>query len=144
MSYHSKLRWQDQGDWKVLLVYLLLIDFGLLFYWLIAMNEFFPAEWLFKSYDDPIVSAWNWSFLPLDLLASFMGLIGIWTIQRQRQRLGERLILIGLTLCFCAGLMALSFWALMGDFDWFWWGANGLLTLPSSVFLARRLGCVRL
>ncbi|MCB9588029.1 MAG: DUF5360 family protein [Polyangiaceae bacterium] len=35
-----------------------------------------PADWLFRDYTDPNIVAWNWSFLPLDLLASVTGLSG--------------------------------------------------------------------
>jgi len=34
-----------------------------------------PESYLFKDYDNPILQAWNWSFLPLDLCISFTDLI---------------------------------------------------------------------
>jgi hypothetical protein len=142
-STEHLIRWQDQRDWPVLTAYLLLVDLGLLIYWVIAMGDLLPAEWLFKGYHDPVVSAWNWSFLPLDLLASFTGLAGIWTLRRGQRRAGECLLMVSLTLCFCAGLMALSFWTLTDDFDCIWWAFNAMLMGPSAGFLAWRLCCVR-
>ncbi|PCI04472.1 MAG: hypothetical protein COB78_09190 [Hyphomicrobiales bacterium] len=36
----------------------------------------------------------------------------------------ETLLIISLSLMFCAGLMAVSFWAIQQNFDPWWWGAN--------------------
>ena len=73
---------------------------------------------------------WNWSFLPLDLLFSVIGLIGRFgnfNINR-----AELLSNISLSLMLCAGLMAVSFWSINGDFDPFWWSINLWLFLLSS------------
>jgi peptidoglycan biosynthesis protein MviN/MurJ (putative lipid II flippase) len=43
--------------------------------------------------------------------------------------------IISLTLMFCAGLMALSFWALQCWFDVAWWGMNAWLVALSVVGL---------
>lgn len=132
-------RWHVQRSWPALCAYLLLVDVGLLLYWLIALADVMPPAWLFKGYHDPVISAWNWSFLPLDLLASLTGLAGIAFTRQARTAMGESLILISLCLTFCAGLMALSFWALTADFDPSWWAANALLMLPSGWLMAARL-----
>jgi hypothetical protein len=135
--------WCEQRSWRLVCLYLLMVDIGLLLYWAVAIADVLPAEWLFKGYRDPIISAWNWSFLPLDLLASVTGLAGVACARRQRQALGECLILLSLCLTFCAGLMALSFWALTADYDPSWWGANVCLMVPSALLLGMRLGGVR-
>ena len=57
-------------------------DIGFLFYW--AVSAAFvagwvdiPPEYLFSDYYDPRVFAWNWSFLPLDIAFSVVGLLAI-------------------------------------------------------------------
>jgi hypothetical protein len=45
-------------------------DLGFIAYWLITALKLLPAEGLFNDYINPILVAWNWSFLP-QLCASF-------------------------------------------------------------------------
>ena len=132
-------RWHVQRSWPALCAYLLLVDIGLLLYWLVAMADILPPAWLFKGYHDPVISAWNWSFLPLDVLASLTGLAGIAFTRQARTAIGESLILVSLSLTFCAGLMALSFWALTADYDLSWWAANAFLMVPSGALIGARL-----
>ncbi len=73
------------------------------------------TEWLFRDYADPAVVAWNWSFLPLDLAASFSGLIAV-----RAARVGAAfrgLAIMSLVLTSSAGLMAVGYWAAARDFD---------------------------
>lgn len=95
-----------------------------------------PGEWLFKDYHDARVMAWNWSFLPIDLLLSFTGL---WALRLEghgnpQWRLWAA---ISLTLTVCAGLMALSYWVLVQDFDLTWWIPNLFLTVWPLPFLVQ-------
>lgn len=108
-------------------------DFGMLTYWvvtaLMAMSILsIPGEYLFKNYDDPQVMAWNWSFLPLDVLFS---LSGLWALRLEKR--GDpnwrNWALVSLTLTVCAGLMAISYWVLVRDFDPNWWLPNLFLML---------------
>lgn len=81
-----------------------------------------PAEWMYSDHTNPIVVAWNWSFLPIDVLFAFAGLFarfGGLNAVRARD-----LSLIALTLMICAGTMAISFWTIQGAFDPLWWGVN--------------------
>ncbi len=107
---------------------MLITDLGFIFYWSISLLlllgiEIVPASWLFKDYDDAIVNAWNWSFFPLDMLLSGCGLLAI-----RRHSRGDPswrpLAAFSLALTFCAGFMAISFWAIRLDFDPSWWAAN--------------------
>ena len=50
------------------------MDLGFIAYWAITLVGVILDEYLFKDYDKPILSAWNWSFLPLDLAISASGL----------------------------------------------------------------------
>lgn len=111
-------------------------DLGFLAYWLITLLGIIPEQYLFKDYQDPILAAWNWSFLPLDLLISATGLASL-LAHRQGRPLWRSLALLSLVLTSCSGLMAISFWVLRRDFDPFWWGPNLYLLLYPLFFLPR-------
>jgi hypothetical protein len=113
----------------------LVVDLGFIAYWAITLAGVIPAEYLFKDYDDPILQAWNWSFLPLDLGISATGLAAL-----RRARTGRAwrsLAIVSLVLTPCSGLMAVSFWALRGDFDPAWWAPNLFLLLYPLFYLPR-------
>jgi hypothetical protein len=82
------------------------------------------------------VVAWNWSFLPLDLLISVSGLTSLW-LQRRGDRRWAALALVSLALTSSSGLMALAFWTLRRDFDVAWWLPNALLLLYPFLFVGR-------
>lgn len=116
-------------------------DIGMLAYWAITAAMALgllslPPEWLFKDYDDPRVVAWNWSFLPIDLAFS---LTGLWALHREKAGKPDWKIwaAVSLTLTFCAGIMAISYWTLTGDFDPSWWIPNLFLMLWPLPFLFR-------
>lgn len=116
--------------------FFLIVDIGFIVYWLVTALHLIPPAWAFKDYTHPILSAWNWSFLPLDLAISATGLASVWLWGRRDERWRNTAIL-SLTLTFCSGLMALSFWAIRGDFDVMWWAANGFLMIYPLFFLPR-------
>ena len=111
------------------------VDLGLLLYWLVVGLDIVPYAYMFKDYQISIISDWNWSFLPLDLLVSATGLYAAW-LYRQNNKGWCFFLVMSLTLMFCAGLQAIAFWAIRGDFDLSWWGMNLLLMLVP-------LGCAR-
>lgn len=119
-------------------VLMLTIDLGLLIYWAITALHLIPADMAFRDYSNPVVVAWNWSFLPLDILAVITGIA--WTIAARRHPLAIRtlaLLLTSLTLTFAAGLMAICFWAIYGDFELSWWLPNlTLIVVPTGCGLA--------
>ena len=111
----------------------LVVDLGFIAYWAITLAGVISDEHLFKDYDNPILSAWNRSFLPLDLAISATGLTAL-----RRAKQGQswsNLALVSLVLTSCSGLMALSFWALCADFDPAWWLPNLFLLLYPLWFL---------
>lgn len=130
----------EQQLWKGLGPCLLITDVGFIVYWAVSLASIlglpiFPAEYLFKDYDLPIMMVWNWSFFPLDMVLSVCGL---WGLKRYRSGSSWRpLIAFSLALTFCAGFMALSFWAISGDFSLSWWLANGFLCLWPLYFLPK-------
>jgi len=111
----------------------LIVDLGFIAYWAITLAGVIPDEYLFKDYDNPILSAWNWSFLPLDLAISATGLTALRRAKRGRRWRG--LALVSLVLTSCAGLMAVSFWTLRADFDPAWWLPNLFLLIYPLWFL---------
>ena len=117
--------------------YLVLVDVGFLVYWTVTALGLIPIDWAFKDYHVPQVVAWNWSFLPLDLLLSASGLSAVAAARRGRLELAYLLSVVALALTFASGFMALSYWTFARDFDLAWWAANLLLVLPPLWFLPR-------
>ncbi len=126
---------------KAMRPFILLTDIGFILYWslsllIVAGFQVVPSEWMFKGYEDPIINAWNWSFFPLDMVLSFCGLAAV-----RRHRRGDAswlpLAIFSLALTFCAGFMAISFWAIRLDFDPGWWAANLLLIAWPLFFLPK-------
>jgi hypothetical protein len=92
-----------------------------------------PPEALYKGYHQPVLVAWNWSFLPLDLAFSLTGLAAVGNARRGRPWRG--LAIISLTLTMCAGAMAIGFWTLRSDFDPGWWLPNLVLAIGPLLWL---------
>jgi hypothetical protein len=101
----------------------ILVDAGFIVYWLFALFDLFPPAWLFKDYENPILHAWNFSFLPLDLLVSATGFAAL-VCHARRLAIWRELALVSLVLTFCSGLQAVAFWTLRSDFDPWWWLPN--------------------
>jgi hypothetical protein len=118
--------------------YFLVTDLGLLAYWAASGLGALPDAWLYKDHHDPLIVAWNWSFLPLDLLVSATGLTSLW-LARRRAPAAERLAALSLALTSCSGLQAVAFWALRRDFDVGWWLPNLYLLLYPLPLLAAHL-----
>ncbi len=119
-------------------------DVALLGYWLVtalagAGMVALPPEWLYSDYANPAVVAWNWSFMPLDVVFSCLGLLAAWRYRRGHPGWRE-LALLSLPLTSTAGLMAVSYWAIRAEFDPAWWLANLFLLvwpLPYILHLVR-------
>jgi hypothetical protein len=101
------------------------IDLGFIAYWLLISLRVLPAEAIFAGYEKPEVQAWNWSFLPLDILASVTGILGNTTNRLDK----KTLLTISLVLTSVAGGMAVGYWAFIGDFELSWWLPNLVLLL---------------
>ncbi|MCM2590058.1 YvaD family protein [Rossellomorea marisflavi] len=114
--------------------FFLITDIGFIIYWLVTFMGWIPKEWAFKDYDDPHIVAWNWSFLPLDLLISATGLTSLHLLKRGNPS-WKGIALISLVLTSCSGLQAVAFWAWMKDFDAAWWGFNLYLLLYPFLFI---------
>lgn len=118
-----------------------IVDLGFILYWLVTLFHLIPPVLLFKDYANPILSAWNWSFLPLDLLISATGLLSLWRYRCQDPH-WRTFALLSLALTFCSGLQALAFWSIRRDFDLVWWVPN-LFLLLYPLFFIRTIGWQR-
>ena len=112
---------------------MLFTDIGMLLYWTVTAAMALglinmPAEWLFKDYENPRVIAWNWSFFPIDILFSVTGLMSL-RMEKSGHPNWKFMAVISLTLTMCAGLMALSYWAMLGEIDLGWWVPNLFLVI---------------
>lgn len=111
---------------KILFV---ITDVGLLVYWTLT------AIGVVSVGSDAQLVAWNWSFLPLDLLAVAAGLA--WSLLPRGHRWARPVLAVALALTHAAGLMALSFFVLWGAWDWSWWVINLWLALmPAGILIA--------
>jgi hypothetical protein len=115
---------------------LLITDLGFILYWTMAALNLFPSEWLYKDHDNPILAAWNWSFAPVDLAASLLGLSSL-ALARRGSESWSLAGILSVALTFCAGLMAVSFWAIRRDFDLWWWAPNIYLVLWPLIAVAQ-------
>jgi hypothetical protein len=101
---------------RTLRPFFLVTDIGFVVYWLATAFKLILPEYAFSDYANPIVVAWNWSFLPLDLLISATGLTSVWLFSRGRTGWRE-LALLSLALTIASGLNAIAFWAIRGELD---------------------------
>lgn len=124
------------GLLRLTMAAMVVTDLGFLAYWLVVATGVVPAESMFAGYADPRVAAWNWSFLPLDLAASFTGLAAVRAVRRGSPTASARLA-TSLTLTATAGGMAVAYWAQRGQFDPTWWIPNLALLLFPLPMLAR-------
>jgi Family of unknown function (DUF5360) len=123
---------------------LLITDIGFLGYWsltaLVAAGLLnIPGEYLYSDYENPLVVAWNWSFMPLDVILSLCGLAAV-ALHRRSVAAWKGLAIVSLSLTFCAGLMAIAFWAIRGDFDIAWWAVNAALMIWPMFYLPALIG----
>lgn len=118
------------GDWtaRVWIPAFLVTDLGFFGYWLLSLTGALPEDWLYTDAGSPLVSAWNLSFLPLDLLVSATGLTAV-AMHRRARPAWRGTAAVSLALTVASGLQAVSFWAITGAFDPFWWGVNLWLLL---------------
>ena len=118
-------------------LYFLFIGIGLVLYWACAALHLFPPAYLFKDYDDSVIQAWNWSFLPLAMLIVASGWGAVMCEVRGNAGAAARLTLVSLSLTFCAGLQSLAFWTLRGDFEMSWWAPNLFFMASAAYYLLR-------
>jgi hypothetical protein len=125
---------------RPLAIALTLTDLLFITYWAISAAAVaglihLPATLMYEGYGQPNVTAWNWSFLPLDLAFSATGLAAVRAASRQNP-LWRPLALISLLLTAVAGGMACAYWTLLGSFDPAWFLPNLLLLIWPALFIS--------
>ncbi|HEX6357243.1 DUF5360 family protein [Actinophytocola sp.] len=113
---------------------MLATDLGLLAYWVVTATGLIPP------YPEQVLVDWNWSFLTLDLLAAGTGLVALHLARRGHPE-ARSAVLISLALTHAAGLVALSFWVLRGEYDLAWWLPNLWLAGFPIVAVGVLFGC---
>ncbi len=118
---------------------LALTDGAFLLYWalsaLAALGALhLPAALMYAGYGEARVTAWNWSFMPLDVAFSVCGLTAL-AAARRGDPVWRPLALISLVLTCVAGGMAVGYWALLGEFDPAWFLPNLILLVWPFIFL---------
>lgn len=126
---------------RALKLLMLITDAGLLSYWCVTAIAAagvikIAPEFLFADYSNALVAAWNWSFMPIDVVLSFAGLTSVRLASRDDDR-WRHWATISLSLTMCAGLMAISFWTIRADFEPAWWLPNIFLIVWPVPFLLR-------
>ena len=117
------------------------IDGGMILYWAItalacAGLAHLPASLMYDGYGTPVIDSWNWSFAPIDIALSLAGFAAL-ALGRRGDPRWRGWAIVSLSLTFCAGLMAIAFWALQGEFDPAWWMPNLALVVAASWWLPR-------
>ncbi len=116
-------------------------DVAFILYWMVAVLLELnivqvPREVMYADFDQPRVIAWNWSFLPIDLVFSVVGLASV-NASRRGNAIWRPLAIISLTLTVAAGGMAISYWTILGEFDPAWFLPNLALVIWPLLFLPR-------
>ena len=112
--------------------FLVVTDVGLAAYWILT------AIGVISVGHDGWITAWNWSFLPLDALAIIAGLL--WSTLPRDHPWAAAMFAVALALTHAAGLMAISFFVLWGDWDASWWLVNlWLMCMPIGLAICAAL-----
>ncbi|MEQ1500721.1 MAG: DUF5360 family protein [Myxococcota bacterium] len=113
----------SEAEQRWMRIAMAIVDLGFVVYWVVSATHLVPPEWLYADADDPLVVAWNWSFLPLDLAVSATGFAALAAVRRAPD-VARTLTVVSLAFTSASGLNAIAFWAIRGDFDWAWWAPN--------------------
>lgn len=114
-------------------------DVAFLIYWTIAaLLELgaldIPRDMMYADYDNPRVSAWNWSFFPLDVIFSVVGLMAVHA-SRNGNPIWRPLAIVSLVLTMTAGGMAIAYWTLLSEYFPAWYISNLILLIWPLFFL---------
>ena len=128
---------------RFLAVAITVTDVAFILYWTVAALAqvgilHIPPQWMYANYDQPDVIAWNWSFLPMDLAFSVFGLKAV-ASARRGDPTWRPFAIVSLTLTMAAGGMAVSYWAILREFDLFWFISNLALVVWPLFFMRQLL-----
>lgn len=124
---------------KPLAFLLSLTDILFLAYWTLASLMSFnlvsiPPSYMYANYENPLVVAWNWSFLGVDLAFSVLGLAAVYNARRGNP-IWRPLALLSLAFTMAAGGMAINYWTLLGEYNWSWYLPNLALVVWPLIFI---------
>ena len=124
---------------RPLAIALTFTDVAFVLYWaLAALSQggvvHVPPEWMYANYEQADVIAWNWSFLPMDLAFSYFGLKAV-AAARRGDSTWRAFTIVSLTLTMAAGGMAVSYWAILQEFDPTWFLPNLALVIWPLFFI---------
>lgn len=111
-------------------------EIAMILYWVLAGSLVLglisiDPSLMYSDYQNPLVVAWNWSFFPIDIAFAVTGLTARFCTMSEQTKF--KLEIIAAVLMVCAGLMAVSYWTITGDFDPTWWSMNiWLIALGSA------------
>ncbi|MEM7020597.1 MAG: DUF5360 family protein [Pseudomonadota bacterium] len=126
---------------RSLMTWILITDTVFILYWtMAALLEFgllsIDPNLMYADYGLPRVVAWNWSFFPLDIIFSLIGFAAV-SASRRGEPIWRPLAIISLTLTMTAGGMAVSYWAILWEFDPAWFLPNFGLVIWPLFFMPR-------
>ena len=129
----------QDGMSKRLKTLLLITDTLFLTYWTASLFHLIgvfqmPPSMMYADFDQPRVFAWNWSFLPVDVLFSITGIAAV-RLSTAGDPRWRPMAIISLCLTFVAGLMAIGYWTILGEFDPAWYLPNLALAVWPLFFL---------
>ena len=124
---------------KSLIYALVITDVLFLLYWSIAAADLInlisvPESYMYKDASMPRVVAWNWSFVTIDVAFSIFGLSAVRAFKTGDASWRPKAI-VSLVLTCCAGIMAIGYWTILGEFDPFWYIPNFILFAWPLFFL---------
>ncbi len=116
-------------------------DIAFVSYWAVALLALvgaiaLPPEMMYGDYLNPRVVAWNWSFFPLDLAFSAFGFLAL-NAARRGDPVWRSYALVSLVLTMTAGGMAVSYWAILQEFEPSWFLPNLVLFLWPLIYMRR-------
>tara|TARA_R110000868_G_scaffold70819_7_gene208031 strand:+ start:32757 stop:33146 length:390 start_codon:yes stop_codon:yes gene_type:complete len=117
----------------------MMTDVLFLAYWaLSALNLIgiihIPPDAMYSDYTQPRVVAWNWSFLPVDIVFSCLGLSAV-AASRRGYAIWRPLALLSLAFTIAAGGMAISYWIILSEYNLSWFLPNLALVIWPLFFL---------
>jgi hypothetical protein len=120
-------------------LWMLVTDIGFLLYWAVSGLALIgvitlSSDWMYGGYDDPRVVAWNWSFLSIDLPFSLLGLVAV-AAERASNPVWRPLAILSLAFTIAAGAMAVSYWALLQEWNPSWFVTNLTLVIWPLFYL---------
>lgn len=124
---------------KQLKALILITDMLFLTYWSLSLLDLLgvfqlPPSMMYAEFDQPRVFAWNWSFFPVDVLFSITGIAAV-RLANDGDPRWLPMAMISLCLTFVAGLMAIGYWTILGEFDPAWYLPNLALAVWPLFFL---------